>query len=99
MPFLTELHGRAEVKGSRDPLGLVPGWAQFGGAGGRGGLVRRGRAAAGGGGRRFRHPPLPPDGRERPRVEALARSVSARVVRRAARWAGRSTSRVGREDA
>src|SRR5258708_8262290 len=30
MPFRTELDGRAEVKGSRDPLGLVPVWAKFG---------------------------------------------------------------------
>lgn len=30
MPFLTELDGRAEVKGSRDPLGLVPVWARLG---------------------------------------------------------------------
>lgn len=30
MPFLTELDSRAEIKGSRDPLGLVPVWARFG---------------------------------------------------------------------
>jgi hypothetical protein len=30
MPFLTELDERAEVKGSRDPLGLVPVWSKFG---------------------------------------------------------------------
>ena len=30
MPFLTELDERAEVKGSRDPLGLVPIWSKFG---------------------------------------------------------------------
>lgn len=30
MPFLTELDQRAEVKGSRDPLGLVPMWAALG---------------------------------------------------------------------
>jgi hypothetical protein len=30
MPFLTDLDSRAEVKGSRDPLGLVPMWARFG---------------------------------------------------------------------
>jgi hypothetical protein len=30
MPFLTELDERAEVKGSRDPLGLVPIWSRFG---------------------------------------------------------------------
>lgn len=30
MPFLTDLDSRAEVKGSRDPLGLVPIWSSFG---------------------------------------------------------------------
>jgi len=30
MPFLTDIDPRAEVKGSRDPLGLVPVWAAFG---------------------------------------------------------------------
>ena len=30
MPFLTELDERAQVKGSRDPLGLVPLWSRFG---------------------------------------------------------------------
>ena len=30
MPFLTDLDERAEVKGSRDPLGLVPIWSKFG---------------------------------------------------------------------
>jgi hypothetical protein len=30
MPFLTELDERAEVKGSRDPLGIVPVWSKFG---------------------------------------------------------------------
>jgi hypothetical protein len=30
MPFLTELDERAQVKGSRDPLGLVPIWSKFG---------------------------------------------------------------------
>ena len=30
MPFLTDLDERAKVKGSRDPLGLVPIWSRFG---------------------------------------------------------------------
>lgn len=30
MPFLTELDSRAQVKGSRDPLGFVPVWSRFG---------------------------------------------------------------------
>lgn len=30
MPFLTSLDERAHVKGSRDPLGLVPVWSRFG---------------------------------------------------------------------
>lgn len=30
MPFLTDLDDRAEVKGSRDPLGLIPVWSKFG---------------------------------------------------------------------
>jgi hypothetical protein len=30
MPFLTSLVERAHVKGSRDPLGLVPIWSRFG---------------------------------------------------------------------
>jgi len=30
MPFLTDLDSRAEIKGSRDPLGLVPVWSRFG---------------------------------------------------------------------
>jgi hypothetical protein len=30
MPFLTDLDERAEVKGSKDPLGLVPIWSKFG---------------------------------------------------------------------
>src|SRR5687767_13479599 len=30
MPFLTDLDERAEVKGSRDPLGLVPLWSKLG---------------------------------------------------------------------
>lgn len=30
MPFLTELDERAQVKGSRDPLGVVPLWSTFG---------------------------------------------------------------------
>jgi hypothetical protein len=30
MPFLTDLDERAHVKGSRDPLGLVPLWSRFG---------------------------------------------------------------------
>jgi hypothetical protein len=30
MPFLTDLDSRAAVKGSRDPLGLVPVWSRFG---------------------------------------------------------------------
>jgi hypothetical protein len=30
MPFLTDLDERAEVRGSRDPLGLVPIWSKFG---------------------------------------------------------------------
>src|SRR6185503_18065596 len=30
MPFLTSLDERAYVKGSRDPLGLVPIWSRFG---------------------------------------------------------------------
>jgi len=30
MPFLTELDERAELKGSRDPLGLVPIWSTLG---------------------------------------------------------------------
>lgn len=30
VPFLTEIDARAEVKGSRDPLGLVPIWSHFG---------------------------------------------------------------------
>lgn len=30
MPFLTELDSRAEVKGSRDPLGLMAIWSHFG---------------------------------------------------------------------
>lgn len=30
MPFLTDLDERAQVKGSRDPLGLVPIWSKFG---------------------------------------------------------------------
>lgn len=30
MPFLTDLDERADVKGSRDPLGLVPLWSKFG---------------------------------------------------------------------
>ena len=30
MPFLTDLDERAQVKGSRDPLGLVPIWSRFG---------------------------------------------------------------------
>lgn len=30
MPFLTELDSRAEVKGSRDPLGLMSLWSHFG---------------------------------------------------------------------
>lgn len=30
VPFLTELDSRAEVKGSRDPLGLMAVWAHFG---------------------------------------------------------------------
>ncbi len=30
IPFLTEIDTRAEVKGSRDPLGLVPIWSHFG---------------------------------------------------------------------
>ncbi len=30
MPFLTDLDERAQVKGSRDPLGLVPIWAKLG---------------------------------------------------------------------
>jgi hypothetical protein len=30
MPFLTDLDERAQVKGSRDPLGLVPLWSKFG---------------------------------------------------------------------
>ena len=29
IPFLTEIDTRAEVKGSRDPLGLVAIWAAF----------------------------------------------------------------------
>lgn len=30
MPFLTDLDSRAQVKGSRDPLGFVPVWSRFG---------------------------------------------------------------------
>ena len=30
MPFFTDLDERAQVKGSRDPLGLVPVWSRFG---------------------------------------------------------------------
>ncbi len=30
MPFLTSLDENAYVKGSRDPLGLVPVWSRFG---------------------------------------------------------------------
>jgi hypothetical protein len=30
MPFLTDLDERAQIKGSRDPLGLVPIWSRFG---------------------------------------------------------------------
>jgi hypothetical protein len=30
MPFLTDLDSRAAIKGSRDPLGLVPLWSRFG---------------------------------------------------------------------
>src|SRR5687768_4974414 len=30
MPFLTSLDSRAAIKGSRDPLGLVPVWSRFG---------------------------------------------------------------------
>jgi hypothetical protein len=30
MPFFTAVDSRAEVKGSRDPLGLVPGWSRLG---------------------------------------------------------------------
>jgi hypothetical protein len=30
MPFLTDIDARAAIKGSRDPLGLVPVWARFG---------------------------------------------------------------------
>jgi hypothetical protein len=30
MPFLTELDSRAEIRGSRDPLGTVPIWSHFG---------------------------------------------------------------------
>jgi hypothetical protein len=30
MPFLTDIDSRAAIKGSRDPLGLVPVWARFG---------------------------------------------------------------------
>lgn len=30
MPFLTALDDRAQIKGSRDPLGLVPIWSRFG---------------------------------------------------------------------
>lgn len=30
LPFLTELDSRAQVKGSRDPLGFVPVWSRFG---------------------------------------------------------------------
>lgn len=30
MPFLTALDDRAQIKGSRDPLGLVPVWSRFG---------------------------------------------------------------------
>jgi hypothetical protein len=30
MPFLTDLDERAQVKGSRDPLGVIPIWAKFG---------------------------------------------------------------------
>ena len=30
MPFLTELDSRAAIKGSRDPLGLVPMWSRMG---------------------------------------------------------------------
>ncbi|HEV7676344.1 MAG TPA: hypothetical protein VGQ12_17570 [Candidatus Angelobacter sp.] len=30
MPFLTDLDDRAQIRGSRDPLGLVPIWSRFG---------------------------------------------------------------------
>jgi hypothetical protein len=30
LPFLTDIDSRAEIKGSRDPLGFVPVWSRFG---------------------------------------------------------------------